>query len=670
MIINKLLFALGLLALLCCATVGAQAPVASFFQHPAATDAKLSPSGRHVAIASAAPETGRIGVYVLDLQTSPPTAVPVAAFGDFDIRSFHWVDDEYLVFDVVDLRSGSGNDYFFPQGLYSVRHDGQQLRQLVAHNVPFTTSRLIRVLPLAWNHQLLHVPRGAGTGSEVIVGELLFDVNELRSVRPLWLDVRSGRSRRYEVDKLPANVHHWWFSERGALRAALSRDKGREHLHWYREGSEGKAGEWQMLAEAAWGSLSYLPVWVGDGEQMLVSSHVGARRESVISSFDFATGQPAGKPLLQVPGFDFAGRLISEGGRLIGAQVHADTEQSIWLDPARKALQDMIDETLPGRVNRIDCRRCAADDALVLVDSYSDQHPGELLLYRKGAAQPWQRIRSRMAGIDARQMATTDLHRIKARDGLEIPVWITQSPTAAKKARPAVVLVHGGPWVRGRYWNWDAMAQFLASRGYVVIEPEFRGSDGYGRTHELAGHRQWGQAMQNDVADALRWAQSQGLASDQACIAGASYGGYSSLMGLVNDPQLYRCGIAWVAVTDPFLYLQGSWRAPDDISGVGRSYLLPEWVGDVQKDRDMLLAHSPVAQAARIKAPLLLAYGDNDRRVPLAHGERLRSAMRKAGNDPEWVVYAEEGHGWRQEKNRIDFGRRVEAFLAKHLPVR
>jgi dipeptidyl aminopeptidase/acylaminoacyl peptidase len=138
-------------------------------------------------------------------------------------------------------------------------------------------------------------------------------------------------------------------------------------------------------------------------------------------------------------------------------------------------------------------------------------------------------------------------------------------------------------------------------------------------------------------------------------------------MGLIRDPELYRCGIAWVAVTDPMLYLEGSWWVRDDISDAGRRYRLPEMVGDPERDKAMLLAHSPVEQAARIQSPLLLAFGSDDRRVPLAHGKRLREAMRKAGQEPDWVVYEGEAHGWRLERNQVDFARRVEAFLSKHL---
>jgi dipeptidyl aminopeptidase/acylaminoacyl peptidase len=212
------------------------------------------------------------------------------------------------------------------------------------------------------------------------------------------------------------------------------------------------------------------------------------------------------------------------------------------------------------------------------------------------------------------------------------------------------------------------MAQFLASRGWVVIEPEFRGSSGYGKAHLEAGYRQFGQAMQDDIADALLWARAQKIAGDQACIVGGSYGGYATLMGLIRHPELYRCGSAWFAVADLPLYVDGGWFVSDDISASGRRYLLPEWVGHPEKDRAMLLAHSPVAQAARLKAPLQLIWGAEDRRVPLAHGKRLRSAMRDAGLEPEWIEYEGEAHGLRQLDNQVDMARRLEAFLRRHLP--
>jgi dipeptidyl aminopeptidase/acylaminoacyl peptidase len=270
-------------------------------------------------------------------------------------------------------------------------------------------------------------------------------------------------------------------------------------------------------------------------------------------------------------------------------------------------------------------------------------------------------------GVDPRRMAKVQFHRFKARDGREIPVWLTIPANASKDVPlPAVVMVHGGPWVRGGEWRWDPMNQFLASRGYLVIEPEFRGSTGFGDDHFRASWKQWGQAMQDDVNDALKWAREKGAASPHACIAGASYGGYSTLIGLTRDSDLWRCGVAWVAVADLMMLVRGSWTISDDV-GYSRRYGIPRLVADPKTDENMIRANSPVEQADKIKAPLLLAMGEDDIRVPLAHGTRMRDAMTRAGKPLEWVLYANEGHGWRKPENRIDWARRVDRFLSQHL---
>jgi dipeptidyl aminopeptidase/acylaminoacyl peptidase len=169
------------------------------------------------------------------------------------------------------------------------------------------------------------------------------------------------------------------------------------------------------------------------------------------------------------------------------------------------------------------------------------------------------------------------------------------------------------------------------------------------------------------VADALLWARKEGLANDRACIAGGSYGGYSTLMGLVRHPDLYRCGAAWVAVTDLELYVSGSIWIRDNISDVARKFSTPQMVGSTDTDAELISRNSPVLLASEIKAPLFLAFGEEDERVPLAHGKRLREALRKQSREPEWVTYPGEAHGWAMQETRLDFARRLETFLGKHL---
>ena len=270
--------------------------------------------------------------------------------------------------------------------------------------------------------------------------------------------------------------------------------------------------------------------------------------------------------------------------------------------------------------------------------------------------------------IDPRRMATQKDVRYKARDGLSIPAMLTLPQGGAHKNLPLVVLVHGGPYVRGTQWGWNPETQFLASRGYAVLEPEFRGSTGYGRKHFRAGWKQWGLAMQDDIADGAKWAIAEGYADPKRiCIAGASYGGYATLMGLVNDPGLFKCGIDWLGVTDIKLLYSGHWWYSSDMSNTWKQYGFPDLIGDPVKDAAQFKATSPIEQAARITQPLLLAYGGADKRVPLNHGKEFYAAVKRTNPDVEWVVYDEEGHGWRVPKNRIDFWTRVEKFLDRNI---
>ena len=634
-------------------------PAERFFQHPFVLQVRLSPSGRFIAM-SATRDDKHASLFVVDLRSTDMAHV-VASYANLDVTDFHWVGDQRLVYSVGELEPGKSSG--FAPGLFGVDVDGGHRVELLCSDVRtcIKDGQYQEVMT-----HLLFVPN-AQVGvrpDEVVVGETRR--GRFAHVVPQWMNTRTGNVRELAMPDAPAGAIQWWFDSHGEPRVAMTSD-----------GEDRAAFAWRGPGDAAWHRIAEFdirnpPFWpveaTADGRLYITQSR-GAAHESVLTTFDFKTQAPAEHALVATPGFDFSGVLVSDevSGRLLGAQLDAETASSVWFDEPMAQLQVLVDKRFPGRVNTIECRHCGQPDATVLVNSASDHDPGHLLLYHVDTGR-WENVAAVMAGIEARRMASVEFQRIKARDGRDLPVWLTL-PTGqpAGKPAPAVVMVHGGPWVRGGHWHWDPMAQFLASRGYLVIEPEFRGSAGYGDDHLHAGDRQWGQAMQDDVADALIWAQKQGMASQRACIAGASFGGYSALMGLVRDPQLYRCGIAWVALADPFLYLKGSFFVWDDLSPWARRYVMPELVGDADRDAAMLIAASPVAQAARIRAPVLLAYGGKDVRVPLEHGERLRAALEKAGNPPDWVVYPKEGHGWRSLADRVDWAQRVEKFLARNL---
>ncbi|HEY0955413.1 MAG TPA: alpha/beta fold hydrolase [Roseateles sp.] len=644
--------------LLAALSAHAAPPAELFFRAPDIAEAVLSPSGRQLAFTTAR-DAGRVGLVVLDLDSGKATRA--AQYSAADVIQVKWVNEQRLVYSVIDVSAGSARADGYP-GLFAIDADGSDMQPLVQRDGSRGGELGWRKLKaLHPNHGLLKVPapREGESADEVLM------VRNDGSLTPLWLNTRSGDTRPV-AGEVPAGAVQLMADSRGELRAAITLRSGRLAALWRAPGRS----DWQRLYEI--GELDRKPFQIegfDDQGQLYVSHHPRASGEAVLSRYDFERRAPEPKPLLVTPGFDFEGELVVDGqGAALGVQFLTDAENTLWFHPVMKALQQEADARLPERTNRIQCRRCGQPDMVALVLSYSDHDPGQLWLYRAqpeggGRWSPAGRVRNDVKPAD---MAAMYFERISARDGRDLPVWVTRRADADGPL-PAVVLVHGGPWVRGGVWSWRAEAQFLASRGYVVIEPEFRGSLGFGEVHFRAGFKQWGQAMQNDVADALKWAQAQGIASDKACIAGASYGGYSALMGLVNDPGLYRCGAAWLAVTDLELLLKGPRWVNDDTGRKMRKFRMPEMIGDLDKDAAMIVANSPVKQAARIQAPLLLAYGEADRRVPLVHGERLRKALQEAGREPTWITYPGEGHGFAALKNRVDFAQRLEAFLAKHL---
>ena len=657
---------------LACGSASAQSPAApaasapiparSFYRHPDIQGARLSPYGRWLAVRTSLGGE-RVGIMTFDLDAKGK-ALETARFADADVRSLYWVNDERLVFDLVDLEGGSG-DQRFDAGLYSVRPDGSGLLQLVnsygKRYIGAPAGRLREALHS--DHKLIDVP--IGNGSEVIVGEYKFDgLYDLVSVLPKRLDVEnlSTSSLAYGA---PPNARGWWFDPKGEPRVVRSVDGPDTVISWRAPGQD----EWKEIGRFKRLKEAFEPFFVDAGGVLYVTTTDGPDGTAVLRRFDFKTGKPSADKLMSTPGFDFSGWIVIDpnSGKAVGVRVETDAETTVWFDANMKALQAKVDARLPGRINRISCRRCGDRNAVVLIYSFSDQDPGRYWIYRPDGEQ-WQPAGATRKDIDPARMATLDFHRIKARDGMAFPVWVTTPPKSAIKRTPppAVVLVHGGPWVRGGHWAWNDDAQFLASRGYVVIEPEYRGSMGYGEKLFRAGDKQWGTTMQDDVADAVQWAAAKGLIDPKrVCIAGASYGGYATLMSLARHPELYRCGIAWAAVTDPRLMFSFSWLS--DISEEWKKYGMRELIGDPDTDAAMLKAAAPTEQAARIKAPVLLAFGETDRRVPLEHGTTMRDALRAAGNDPEWVTYPDEGHGWLRVETRVDFANRVERFLAKNL---
>ncbi len=636
-------------------------PLADFFAAPAMSRPVMSPSGKHLAVQVPGPE-GRRRLAVLALDALQDSRV-VAAFVDADIDEVHWVNDERLVFTVADLDAAWLGQ--IAPGLFAVDRTGRNLRSLVQRNRQFLSDTSSGVISheLPPHHQLLRVLRDGS--ADVAVQRLDFNrrTGEVSGTTALRLDTLTGRSSSLSAGT-PPSAWEWVLDERGQPQVVTSRAEGRRRIHLRAAQGEG----WAEIADfPAYQPLpgAYQPRSIGPDGQVYALAHGGeADGAAALFTLDRETRRLAAQPLVSVKGFDFDGELVFDGPgrRLLGVRYIGDANDTQWLDPAMKALQARIDQRLPGTINRLDVAECGCS-RWVLISSFSDRQPERFMLYDK-AADAYQNIGASRPRIQARQMAQRDFQRISARDGLQFPVHVTRPNTPGPW--PMVMLVHGGPNVRGGRWAWTAESQFLASRGYLVLEPEFRGSTGYGQRLFRAGWKQWGLKMQDDIADATRWAVAQGLADPKrVCLAGGSYGGYATLMGLIRDPDLYRCGVALAAVTDIGLLYDISWS---DLPEVWRQYGMPALIGDRLKDAEQLAATSPLQQAARLKRPLLLVHGSLDRRVPIEHFTRLRDAL-----DPkaelETLVFDDEGHGFSRPANRFELWARIERFLARQLPA-
>ncbi len=648
--------------------VAAQVPsppkVDEFVREPEFSRPALSPDGRLIA-ALVLGQGGRKQLAVID-PTELTKGRIAAVFADADIDGFQWISDRRLVFHATDLSSGGGSQ--LAPGLFAVDADGSGFRQLVDRNWRgiVTGGRKAGDRTLPWYTYLLG-PSQDRNSDDVYVFQIPWDPTRHRpgDEAPdsilLRLNTRTGESENLSRGA-PPGTGTWLVDEQGTARVRVISRKGQVTVHY----RDAKADQWRVLTEfPSLGGDGFVPVRVRRDGTILVSSNNG-RDTRALYVYDPTARRIDPQAVVAVDGFDFDGIPVWESGsdRLLGVHVNADGAGTVWLDPRMKEIQKLIDTAMPGLVNRIAVPLRPAT-ATMLVTSFSDAQSPVYSIYN-AETRTLTRVARARPGLDPKLMGQTDFVRIKARDGLDMPLYYTRPTAAAGKANlPTVVLLHGGPWIRGRSWQWDGEAQLLASRGYLVLEPEFRGSTGYGFKHFQAGWRQWGLAMQDDVVDAVQWAVAKGLADPKrVCVAGASYGGYATLMALARDPGTFKCGIAWAGVTDIELLFTANWT---DMTESARRYGLRTLIGDPDKDAERLRATSPLANASKIGQPLLLAYGGADLRVPIEHGRGFRDAVTKTNPNVEWVVYGDEGHGWTKLDTRVDFWNRVEKFLAMHL---
>ena len=628
------------------AQTAAPIPLRDFLRDPAISAVTLSPDGK--SLCGVRDVDGRRNLLVVDLDTRKATII--TNFRDADVLGPRWISSKRILFSVHDRERGSGDQT--ASGLFAIDKDASDFRVLAGRERAGAAG--LRPLPAAT------VVAGflSDTNSDEIIVAVYSSGGTRRFGSSLHrLNTRNGQSELITLGA-PSNMGSWVIDGQGVARAGMARvdDKVTVYMR------DAANAPWRAVTSfSSLGADGFAPEAI-DGEGVL---YVSARLESdfaAIHRFDRKTNRPEPQALFSVKGFDLDGNslvLERETGRVLGVAYEADRAEVHWIDPKRRAVQETVDKALPGKVNSLSFK---ADR--VLVYSYSDQDPGRYFVYipakdaleQVAATRPW---------IDPRQMAQTDIIRYPARDGLVIPAMLTL-PRSAKKNLPLIVMHYGGPFVRTLRWGFDPYVQFLASRGYAVLMPSNRGSLGLGFKHFQAGWKQWGLGMQDDLTDGVRHLIAQGVADPKrVAIMGASYGGYATMQGLAKEPELFRCGVNWIGVTDPDFMFSVTWT--DFAQSEAADYDLITLIGDPKADAEQFRKTSPVRNAERIKQPVLMAYGGLDQRVPIVNGERMRNALKPHNSQVEWVVYGDEGHGFQKLENNLDFWGRVEKFLAKNL---
>ena len=395
-----------------------------------------------------------------------------------------------------------------------------------------------------------------------------------------------------------------------------------------------------------------------DNKNIYAASNLG-RDKIAIVQYNLST-RKEDRVIFRHSKYDASGLTYSPKRKvLLAAQYTSWKSDRKFLDKKTKESFNWLQGQLPKYEVRITSRD--KKEETFIVRTFSDRSLGSYYLYHS-KKRILQKISDISPWLDENQLAEMKPIQYKSRDGLTIHGYLTLPRVRSTKNLPLIVNPHGGPWHRDR-WGFNPTAQFLANRGYAVLQMNFRGSTGYGKKFWKASFKQWGKKMQDDVTDGVQWLIKKGTVdAKKICIYGASYGGYATLAGVAFTPDLYRCGIDYVGISSLFTFIETLppyWLA--------YKKMLHEMVGHPEKDKALLESASPLFHTDKIKAALMIAQGAKDPRVKKSESDQIVEALRKRGIDVPYIVKDNEGHGFRNEENRFEFYEEMEAFLAKHL---
>jgi dipeptidyl aminopeptidase/acylaminoacyl peptidase len=594
------------------------------FGNPERTSPSLSPDGSMMAYL--APVDGVLNVWLGS--TRDGDYRPVTEDRERGIRNYFWGHDgRHLLY----LQDAGGDENW----------------RLYATDV---TTRATRELTPYESVQVQIVGHDKRFPHEMLLG---MNREDPRRHDVYQLDLRTGALTL--AARNPGSIVGWVADAELKVRGAMSaRDDGGFDLLV----RESENDDWRVVVSwSADDSLNSAPISFSlDGRSLYLEDSREANSARLVR-YDLDTGRT--QLIAADADYDVGGVMIHPDTHQIQmvAFIRSRREWTV-LDPTIRSDVDTIRALHPGDFSIYD--RTHADDQW-LVGFDADTGPGAFFAFDRRSKTSKFLFYNR-PNLSRYQLAPMEPISYVARDGLTIHGYVTFPPGADRKKLPMVLNVHGGPWHRD-IWGYDPEAQWLANRGYVALQVNFRASTGYGKNFLNAGDKEWGGTMQDDLTDAVRWAIAQGFADPaRVAIYGGSYGGYAALAGATFTPELYRCAVDIVGPSNLLTFI-------DTIPPYWSAYLsmMHRRVGDPGKDRDMLVARSPLHSVERIRVPLLIAQGANDPRVKQSESEQIVAALTARGIDHEYLLFPDEGHGFAKPANRLKFYAAAEKFLARHL---